>query len=171
IEPQQLVELLVDAGFAREDPVEEHGSFTLRGGIADVFPAGDAEPVRIEFVGDMVETLRRYDPASQRSTGPTDHLRIVPARERFEDEDLVSVMDFLSTTPRLRLIVSELEHVEQHAAKIGQQLENSYRDATARGHVSALAPWLAFTPWEDLSDPIAAAARLEELAIEEGDAI
>src|SRR5262245_21164350 len=41
IEPLQLADLLVDGGFAREDPVEEHGSFTLRGGIVDVFPAGD----------------------------------------------------------------------------------------------------------------------------------
>src|SRR5262245_5026896 len=171
IEPLQLSELLVDAGFAREDPVEEHGSFTLRGGIVDVFPAGDPEPVRIEFVGDMVETLRRYDPASQRSTGPADHVHIVPARERFDDDDLVSVMEFLSTTPRLHVIVAELEQVEQHAAKIGQQLENSYQDATARGHVATLAPWVAFTPWEDLADPLAAAARLEELAIEEGDTI
>src|SRR5512138_428765 len=89
IEPQRLTELLVDAGFTREDPVDEHGAFTLRGGIVDVFPAADAEPVRLEFVGDMVETLRRYDPATQRSTGPTDQVHIVPARERFDDEDLV----------------------------------------------------------------------------------
>src|SRR5688572_20516832 len=74
IEPQMLAELLVDAGFTREDPVDEHGSFTIRGGIADVFPAADAEPVRIEFVGDMVETLRRFDPSSQRSTGATDRV-------------------------------------------------------------------------------------------------
>jgi transcription-repair coupling factor (superfamily II helicase) len=171
IEPQQLAELLIDAGFTREDPVEEHGAFTLRGGIVDVFPAGDAEPVRIEFVGDMVETLRRYDPATQRSTGPTDQVHIVPARERFDDGELVSVIDFLSTAPRLRIIVSELEQVEQQAAKIGQQVENSYRDATARGHVAALPPWEAFTPWEDMADPTASAARLEELALEEGEAI
>ena len=48
--------------FTREDPVEEHGSFAVRGGIVDIFPAGDAEPVRMEFVGDMVESLRRFDP-------------------------------------------------------------------------------------------------------------
>ena len=64
IEPQDLADLLVDAGFTREDPVEEHGSFTIRGGIVDVFPAGDLEPARIEFVGDMVESLRRFDPAT-----------------------------------------------------------------------------------------------------------
>ena len=69
IEPLRLADLLIDAGFTREDPVDEHGSFTVRGGILDVFPAGDSEPVRIEFVGDMVESLRRFDPATQRSTG------------------------------------------------------------------------------------------------------
>ena len=68
IEPQDLADLLVDAGFTREDPVDEHGAFTIRGGIVDIFPAADAEPVRLEFVGDMVETLRRFDPATQRST-------------------------------------------------------------------------------------------------------
>src|SRR5436190_12511103 len=85
IEPQDLADLLADAGFTREDPVEEHGSFTIRGGIVDIFPAGDAEPVRLEFVGDMVESLRRFDPATQRSTGATDQLLIVPVRERFDE--------------------------------------------------------------------------------------
>src|SRR6185295_7456569 len=103
VEPQDLADLLVDAGFTREDPVDEHGAFTIRGGIVDVFPASDAEPVRIEFVGDMVETLRRYDPATQRSTHATDQVHIVPARERFEDDRLVSVLDFLSASQRLRL--------------------------------------------------------------------
>ena len=70
IEPLLLADLLADAGFTREDPVDEHGSFTVRGGIVDVFPAGDLEPVRIEFVGDMVESLRRFDPATQRSNDP-----------------------------------------------------------------------------------------------------
>ena len=84
IDPQNLADLLVDAGFTREDPVEEHGSFAIRGGIVDIFPAGDLEPVRVEFVGDMVESLRRFDPATQRSTGATDQLLIVPVRERFD---------------------------------------------------------------------------------------
>ena len=82
----RLADLLVDAGFTREDPVDEHGSFTIRGGIVDIFPAGDSEPVRIEFVGDMVESLRRFDPATQRSTGATDQVLVVPVRERFDDE-------------------------------------------------------------------------------------
>ena len=82
-----LADVLIDARFTREDPVDEHGSFTMRGGIVDVFPAGDAEPVRIEFVGDMVETLRRFDPATQRSSAAADQVLIVPVRERFDLEE------------------------------------------------------------------------------------
>src|SRR5262249_5621786 len=48
IDPQRLADVLVDAGFTREDPVEEHGSFAIRGGIVDVFTAGATEPIRIE---------------------------------------------------------------------------------------------------------------------------
>src|SRR3954454_17874122 len=50
IAPTDLGELLVDAGFTREDPADEHGEFAVRGGILDVFPAHEIEPVRLEFV-------------------------------------------------------------------------------------------------------------------------
>src|SRR5688572_23202243 len=136
IEPQDLADLLVDAGFTREDPVDEHGSFTIRGGIIDVFPAGDAEPIRIEFVGDMVETIRRFDPATQRSTGAVDQVEIVPVRERFDDqEDAVGILEFLGTARGLHLIVSEHEQVDELTRKVREQLTSSYQDAAARGNV------------------------------------
>jgi len=177
VEPQDLADLLVDAGFTREDPVDEHGAFTIRGGIVDVFPAGGAEPVRIEFVGDMVETLRRFDPSTQRSTQPTDQVLIVPVRERFgndpndpNDPDdpngLVSVLEFLASTRSVRVILSEHEQVEEHARKVREQLETSYADARARGHVPVLAPNLAFVTWDDVASRVASAPRLEELALE-----
>src|SRR6185503_14516021 len=133
----------------REDPVDEHGAFAVRGGIVDVFPAADTEPVRIEFVGDIVESLRRFDPATQRSTGATDQVHIVPARERF-DEDVISVVDFLSASQRLQIVVSEYEQVEQQAVKVREQLENSARDAAARGHVAAMPVERAFTDWTEI---------------------
>jgi transcription-repair coupling factor (superfamily II helicase) len=166
IEPQRLADLLVDAGFTREDPVDEHGAFTVRGGIVDVFPAADAEPVRIEFVGDMVESMRRFDPATQRSTLATDQVHIVPARERFDDE-LISVVDFLSASQRLRVITSEYEQVEQQALKVREQLEMSYGEAAGRGHVPAIPPSLAFSQWQDLEGRTDAAARLEELSTDD----
>jgi transcription-repair coupling factor (superfamily II helicase) len=166
IEPQRLADLLIEGGFTREDPVDEHGAFALRGGIVDVFPTADAEPVRIEFVGDMVETLRRFDPSTQRSTGAVDVVQIVPARERFDDDALTSVMEFLASSPAgLNLIVSEHEEVRQQAQKLREQLQRSYEETSARGRPAALPPALAFTDWEDLAVRTAKAVRLEELTI------
>ena len=78
VPPVDLAELLVDAGFSREDPADEHGEFAVRGGIVDIFPAGEAPPVRLEFVGDTIESLRQYDPATQRSIETLDQVAIVP---------------------------------------------------------------------------------------------
>ena len=169
IEPQRLADLLVDGGFTREDPVDEHGAFAIRGGIVDVFPATDAVPVRVEFVGDMVETLRRFDPATQRSTGAIDHVQLVPARERFDDDGpLVSIIDFMAAAPGgAHWLVSEIEDVSQQARKLREQLENSYQEATTRGHVVVLPPSEAFTDWDTLAARVGIAPRLEQLALDE----
>jgi transcription-repair coupling factor (superfamily II helicase) len=168
IDPQNLADLLVDAGFTREDPVEEHGSFAVRGGIVDLFPAGDIEPVRFEFVGDMVESLRRFDPSTQRSTAATDQLLIVPVRERFDEEaDSIPLFEFLSAARGLRVVVSEEEQVREQAQKVRDQLESSFGDAAARGHVAALPPAQAYVTWADLEPRLVAGRHLEELAIDE----
>ena len=54
--------IFVAAGYTRQDPVDEHGEFCVRGGIVDFFPAGAREPIRLEFVGDTIESIRTYDP-------------------------------------------------------------------------------------------------------------
>ena len=84
IAPTDLADLLSDAGFTREDPVDAHGEFCVRGGVVDVFPAGEPQPVRLEFVGDTIESIRRYDPASQRSVESLERVVIAPLREVFE---------------------------------------------------------------------------------------
>ena len=86
VDPYALAELLVDAGFTRQDPVDAHGEFCVRGGVIDIFPAGSAQPVRIDFAGDTVESIRHFDPATQRSTGDAERVVIVPLREVFEEE-------------------------------------------------------------------------------------
>jgi transcription-repair coupling factor (superfamily II helicase) len=86
VDPYALASLLVDAGFTRQDPVDAHGEFCVRGGVIDIFPAGSAQPVRLDFVGDTIESIRHFDPATQRSTGETDSATIVPLREVFPDE-------------------------------------------------------------------------------------
>src|SRR5439155_963189 len=96
IAPTDLAELLVDAGFSREDPVDEHGEFTVRGGIVDIFPAGDAHPVRLEFIGDTIESLRTYDPSTQRSMAAVDQIEIVPLRDVLNDRREATIFDYLA---------------------------------------------------------------------------
>jgi len=168
VDPHALADILVDAGFTREDPVDEHGAFAVRGGIVDVFPAGDVEPARIEFVGDMVESLRRFDPATQRSTGVTDQILIVPVRERFEDDPvLLPVLDFLAAAKGLRVIVSELADVRTQVEKVHEQLSVSYQDAAARGPVAALPPGDSYVSWADLEARAHGGARLEALEVDD----
>jgi transcription-repair coupling factor (superfamily II helicase) len=168
IEPQRLAELLIEGGFSREDPVDEHGSFTIRGGIIDVFPPADREPVRIEFVGDTVETLRHFDPTTQRSTTATDHVRILPARERFDDADPTSVVSFLASSPGgLQVVISEQEQVVEHVNRTRAQFDKSFREASARGHVALPPPAHLFATWAEAEPWVRVASRLEELVLED----
>ncbi len=81
--PEILLEALDEGGYAREDPVTAPGQMARRGGILDVFPSDRPEPVRIEFFGDTVESLRRFDPDTQRATGPVDALVTLPLADVF----------------------------------------------------------------------------------------
>ncbi|GBC77007.1 Transcription-repair-coupling factor [bacterium HR08] len=81
IAPEALVSTLRTAGYVREDPVREPGQFSWRGGILDVYSPSEPAPVRIEFFGDEIVSLRAFDPESQRSTATLDRTRLVPLRE------------------------------------------------------------------------------------------
>jgi len=164
IAPHDLADLLADAGFTREDPVTEHGSFALRGGILDVFPAADPYPVRIEFVGDMVESLRRFEPDSQRSVGPVDYVEVVPLRERFDDDATVSILDVLASAGAT-FLVAELDEVRETVTRVRDQFDASYREAQHRGRDVALAPEATFVSWDDMAPRLERAPRLEELAV------
>ena len=80
-EPEALLKKFIDAGYVREDICEGPGQVTKRGGYIDVYPLTSREPVRIEFFGDEVDTLREFDPVSQRSTGNVMSAVIPPATE------------------------------------------------------------------------------------------
>src|SRR5271170_2879139 len=76
-------------GYIRTDTVRESGEFAIRGGIVDLFPAGAAEPLRLDFFGDTLESVRSFDPLSQRSTGKLDGAALRPVSEVLLDEDAV----------------------------------------------------------------------------------
>src|SRR6267142_4651497 len=79
--PEDLIYKLVAAGYVREDPVGAVGEFSLRGGIVDVWSPGHEAPVRIEFFGDEIDSIRGFDPETQLSTSQLNEIEIVPMRE------------------------------------------------------------------------------------------
>ncbi|HEV8432120.1 MAG TPA: transcription-repair coupling factor [Thermoanaerobaculia bacterium] len=78
IDVQQILQALVENGFVRTDLVGEAGEFAFRGGILDVFPPNAEKPVRVELFGDTIDSLRWFDPESQRSEDPAPPLTILP---------------------------------------------------------------------------------------------
>ncbi len=81
IDPDRLLESLVNLGYEPQEPVRLPGQFSRRGGIIDIFAAGRELPVRIELFGDEVESIRLFDPNSQRSVGQILELHLAPSRE------------------------------------------------------------------------------------------
>ncbi|MDT4895729.1 MAG: hypothetical protein QOH25_806 [Acidobacteriota bacterium] len=79
--PEDLVEKLLASGYVREDPVGAVGEFSMRGGILDVWSPGRASPVRVEFFGDTVDSIREFDPETQLSTAQVALTEIAPMRE------------------------------------------------------------------------------------------
>ena len=166
IAPLDLAELLVEAGFTREDPADEHGEFAMRGGIADIFPAGETQPVRLEFIGDTIETLRTYDPSTQRSIAPIDQVAIVPLRDVLDDNRRATVFDYLSRAHASRIIVSERDEVDANAAKLLEQVQHSYEEALSRKERAA-PPADLFADQATVGARFAQATVLAQLALDD----
>jgi transcription-repair coupling factor (superfamily II helicase) len=103
IEVEELSEALALAGYARVDRVDDRGQFAVRGGIVDIFPTTGGEPLRVEFFGDEIESVRAFSAFTQRALHPVAEAVVYPAAERRADlvdleaegvpDDLVPVLD------------------------------------------------------------------------------
>jgi len=89
IERETLERLLSANGYQRADAVHDAGDYAVRGSIVDLFPAGQANPIRLDFFGDEIETMRSFDPADQRTTGAAEGFTLMPASEALLDEDSI----------------------------------------------------------------------------------
>ena len=165
LDPLDLIEWLEDQGYEPEVQVSKKGELALRGGIVDVFPPTSPWPVRLEFFGDELESLRYFDPATQISREaiptvtlpPAGELGILkhqlqqPATSNRHPAPLSTLLDYL---PRETIfLLCEPEALAEHAAKYGEQVPKG--DAF-------------FVPWENLLEAITAQG-MTTLAAEELD--
>jgi len=81
LDTDQLIRQLTNLGYEKAEPVRVPGQFSRRGGILDIYASGEDLPVRVEMFGDEVESIRRFDPATQRSIDPIDAVSFAPSRE------------------------------------------------------------------------------------------
>ncbi len=89
-DPQKLAEFLEANGYHRTGTVMEHGEYAIRGGIVDLFPAGESDPVRVDLFGDEIEDIRRFDTGTQRSGERLEGLTLRPVGEMFLDAPSIS---------------------------------------------------------------------------------
>ncbi len=87
--PEMIREYLFESGYVEDDPVTDPGEFSLRGGILDIFPPHLEKPVRMEFFGDQIESIRIFDIDSQRSVETVNTIEIIPMREYCCRRDLL----------------------------------------------------------------------------------
>jgi transcription-repair coupling factor (superfamily II helicase) len=104
-----LVEELALAGYERVERAEERGHVAVRGGLVDVFPTTGREPLRIEFFGDEIESIRAYSPFTQRALHPVERAVIYPAAERRLDLAEPTLREDEGPPPVPRDLVSPLE--------------------------------------------------------------
>jgi transcription-repair coupling factor (superfamily II helicase) len=170
IDPHALANTLALGGYEPADPVDAHGEFARRGGILDVFPAGEELPIRIEFIGDTVESIRRFDPGTQRSVETLDRFGIVPVREMSPGQSLLTadLFQFLRTRDS-QVWLSEPTDVEGHIKAAWEQIATSYSDAVERAKgVEPPDPMSLLMTEDEVTSALAGAVILEELSLDDG---
>jgi transcription-repair coupling factor (superfamily II helicase) len=133
-----LSERLSLAGYERVERVDDRGQFAVRGGIVDIFPTTGREPLRVEFFGDEVESIRAFSPFTQRALHPVEACTIFPAAERRLDkleewhgeegevrpvpDDLVAVLD---RVPDFVFQPDDVERVWEEDGSDGHDIEGA----------------------------------------------
>jgi transcription-repair coupling factor (superfamily II helicase) len=87
IDRDALIGQLNALGYERTDTVADHGEYAVRGSLIDLFPAGEELALRLDFFGDEIDSIRRFDPADQRSTDKAEAFLLTPASEALIDAD------------------------------------------------------------------------------------
>ena len=124
VDTEQLKNQLVVLGYELVGQVEMPGQFSVRGGIVDIYCLTEENPWRIELWGDEIDSIRSFDPESQRSLENLEELTIYPAVEHIGDKDMVSFLDYF---PKERTIIF-LDEPNRLTEK-GGAVEEEYRQS------------------------------------------
>ena len=117
----ELSRKLVEIGFVRADVVEMPGEFTVRGGILDLYPLTEENPVRVEFWGDEIDAIRSFDSVSQRSLENLQELSIYPAAEGGDEGGcLLDYFDYEDC-----LVLDEPERIKDRAEAVAKEYQES----------------------------------------------
>ncbi|MCK4221965.1 MAG: hypothetical protein KAX25_03765, partial [Dehalococcoidia bacterium] len=147
-DPLDLLRRWQAMGYELEDIVEVPGTMTRRGGIIDIFPVCSQSPARIEFSGRQIESLRFFDPESQRSTGLIASITITPAREVSSSGNVLDYLD-----PNALVIVDapkEIRAVVDRLIAEAQELEKTELESAAPRQAASS----SYFTWDELSSRI-----------------
>ncbi|GIV54648.1 MAG: transcription-repair-coupling factor [Candidatus Kapaibacterium sp.] len=124
---EEFRQFLVLGGYHRTDYVTEPGELSVRGGIVDLFPLGWPLPLRLEFFGDQIESIREFDPLSQRSIRQLEEASIFVAYPRDEQLFTASIEDFLE--PQTVIVIEHPDEIAQRweALAVSPQLRDCTR--------------------------------------------
>jgi transcription-repair coupling factor (superfamily II helicase) len=151
-EPLELLRRWQRMGYETEELIEVPGQMSRRGGIIDVFPTCSQLPVRIEFSGNQIESMRFFDAESQRSTSHVSSLIITPAREFMpmgDSSEVVagSVLEYLDSNALL--VLDDPKEIEITATRLNEEAQELRVTKIERGELSDDFPSPYFT-WEEL---------------------
>ena len=127
---------LASVGYTQMDLVEMPGQFTRRGGILDVYSPEADRPVRIEFFGDEIETIRKFDPETQRSQSGLDETQLLPLTETPVTEHLLAAVHARLSKQRVRVAEAGQSQFDEEEMEI---------EAAAAGGVSVFPGWEFFS--------------------------
>jgi len=174
-QPDGLMREWARIGYQRVNTVLEPGQFSGRGGILDVWAPTELNPVRLDFFGDEIETLRSFDPATQRTLEKLDSILITPAREFLADttESEAQLSEFhipllhgqpaslLDYLPQKTLVlVDDLSLVDVMANEVEEQALKFRQESIREGTLSADFP-VPYMPWSELHDAMDEFVHLE----------
>ncbi|MDW7729388.1 MAG: transcription-repair coupling factor [Bacillota bacterium] len=142
---QELIELLIKRGYERVSLTETPGQFSARGDIVDIFPPGLGNPVRLELYDEEIESLRSYDPATQRTTEKFQDITLLPARELILPESHLADGSRL-IKKQLDKITSGLRRRDENdvASKLNQQITRHLERLTHPEGIDLLSSYLPF---------------------------